>query len=68
MGSREEQWISVRWKAASPGLSYPAVSLCHVLGGPGQLVLLKDRAVGVARAVRGDYFCRFVKNKTKAGL
>lgn len=40
----------------------------HVLGGPGQLVLLKDRAVGVARAVRGDYFCRFVKNKTKAGL
>lgn len=40
----------------------------RVLGGPGHLVLLKDRAVGVARAVCGDYFCRFVKNKTKAGL
>lgn len=37
-------------------------------GHPGQLVVPKDRAVEVARAVRGDYFCRFVKNKTKAGL
>lgn len=40
----------------------------RVLGSPGHLVLLKDRAVGVAKAVCGDYFCRFVKNKTKAGL
>lgn len=55
-------------KAASPGLSYPAVSLCPGPRGPGQLVLLKDRAVGVVRAVCGDYFCCFVKNKTKAGL
>lgn len=37
-------------------------------GGPGQLVVPKDGAVRAARAVHGDYFCRFVKNKTKAGL
>lgn len=33
----------------------------------GQLVL-KDWAAGVGRSVSGIYFCRFVKNKTKAGL
>lgn len=37
-------------------------------GGPGQLVMPKDGAVEAARAVCGGYFCRFVKNKTKAGL
>lgn len=38
------------------------------LGSPGQLIVPKDRAMGAARAARGDYFCRFVNNKTKAGL
>lgn len=42
------------------------VPMCS--GSPGQLIVPKDRAMGVARAARGDCFCRFVNNKTKAGL
>jgi len=59
----------VHQKAAAPGLPYPAVFPCPCpRGGPRKLVVPKDGAVAAARAVHGGYFCRFVKNKTKAGL
>lgn len=63
---------AVDFCAPESSLSRSFLSCCLPVpvssGGPGQLVVPKDGAVGVARAVRGDYFCCFVKNKTKAVL
>lgn len=54
-------------KGRGAGFCAPECIPACFLRQTGQLVL-KDRAVGVGRSVSRIYFCRFVKNKTKAVL